>query len=248
MDHLFVVSELSKKIGNIVELKSICELLGLLHDFGKYRHEFQLYIMGEYRGTVNHTSAGARILEYIEVEIRRVHFDEVNQKQKIWNLYKEILQYPILSHHGLYDIIDKDYNYRTKIRLDYNSNSEEVKRDLEFFNFLNAEYLGKNNKSIYDLYCEGFTEFEKIYLKLKDMARKFTEKIDMKKALYFYYGALIRLLLSILKEADIYDSSNYYRTNKDIVYSMDDLSTIWNQMGNLMDDLYAMFEKKTKQN
>ena len=46
-----------------------------------------------------------------------------------------------------------------------------------------------------------------------------------RRALHFYYGALVRLLLSILKEADIYDSSNYYRDEKDKVYSREELST-----------------------
>lgn len=246
MGHLFEVSTISRKIGGKVGLKSSCELIGLLHDFGKYRYEFQLYIKGEYRGRVNHTSAGARLLDYIEENVKKKYGDKVNIKHKIWDLYKEILQYPILSHHGLYDIIDKDYNYRTKIRLSYNNDSDEIRKDLEFFNFINSEYLGANNKSIEDLYYEGLVEFENIYIRLIDMSSKHIKKTDKKKALYFYYGAIIRLLLAILKEADIYDSSNYYRTNKDVVYSEDDLKIIWDQMSDSVENLYASFDDKEK--
>ncbi len=249
MDHLFEVSRISKNIGSTVRLKSTCELLGILHDFGKYRHEFQIYIKGEYRGMVNHISAGARLLDYIEDKVKNKHRDEVDTKEKVLKLYKEILQYPILSHHGLYDIIDKNCNYHTKIRLNYNNDSTEMEKDLEFFNFLNSEYKRANNTTIYDLYYEGFIEFEQVYIKLKEMARKFNvktdkdkEKIHRKKALYFYYGSLIRLLLSILKEADIYDSSNYYRTDKDRVYSVEDKIIIWGQMSESVESLYAKFE------
>jgi len=251
MDHLFEVSRISKNIGSTVRLKSTCELLGILHDFGKYRHEFQIYIKGEYRGMVNHISAGARLLDYIEDKVKNKHRDEVDTKEKVLKLYKEILQYPILSHHGLYDIIDKNCNYHTKIRLNYNNDSTEMEKDLEFFNFLNSEYKRANNTTIYDLYYEGFIEFEQVYIKLKEMARKFNvktdkdkEKIHRKKALYFYYGSLIRLLLSILKEADIYDSSNYYRTDKDRVYSVEDKIIIWGQMSESVESLYAKFEDK----
>lgn len=244
--HLFEVSAISRNIGGKVGLKNSCELIGLLHDLGKYRHEFQLYIKGEYRGRVNHTSAGARLLDYIEEMVKKKYSDKSNIKHKIWDLYKEILQYPILSHHGLYDIIDKDFNYRTKIRLNYNSDSNELRNDLEFFNFINSEYREKNNKSIEDLYYEGLIEFEDIYKRLRAMASKHSKKIDKKKALYFYYGALIRLLLAILKEADIYDSSNYYRTNKDVIYSEDDLKIIWDQMSESVENLYASFDDKEK--
>jgi len=253
IEHLFYVSKKAKALGVLVKLENSCELIGLLHDFGKYRYVFQLYIKGEYRGNVNHSSLGARMLNHIEHEVKKNNDNANDVNYKLWSLYKEILQYPILSHHGLYDIIDKNSNYRTEIRLAYNNDSSEMEKDLEFCNFLNNEYIKKNDKSIYDLYFEGLIEFEQIYMKLKGMARnikndtdKKKEKIQRNKALHFYYGSLTRLLLSILKEADIYDSSNYYRTDKDRVYSIDDLNTIWNQMSESVEGLYAKFEDNKK--
>lgn len=239
MEHLFEVSRLAKNKGIMVNLESTCELIGLLHDFGKYRHKFQIYIKGEYKGKVNHSSTGARILTYIQSTVEKKHNGKINEN--LWKLYKELLEYPILSHHGLYDIIDDNLDYRTGIRLDYDSN--EIINDLEFLDYLDKEFENENDKSIYDLYYEGFIEFEQTYKKLYNMANKLDERLSKKKALYFYYGALIRLLLSILKDADIYDSSNYYRSSKDIVYSIDDLNLIWNQMGKSIEDLYLGFEK-----
>ncbi len=108
VDHLFDVSKITKRIGSTVDISSLSELIGLLHDFGKYKYEFQLYIRGDYRGTVNHTSAGAVLLDHIESKAKSRAKDEVNISHKVWALYMEILQYPILSHHGLYDIIDNN--------------------------------------------------------------------------------------------------------------------------------------------
>ncbi len=236
-----------------MKLQRTCELIGLLHDFGKYKHEFQLYIKGEYRGTINHSTAGAKVLDYVEEKVKVRYCCEVDINHKTWNIYKELLQYPILAHHGLYDIIDRNANYRTRIRLEDNNDSDEIEGTLDFFKFLNEEYIKKNDIDIYDIYYEGFIEFENIYIKLKDMARKFSkeidkksEKIHKKKALHFYYGSLIRLLLSILKEADIYDSSNYYRADKEKVYSIHDLDEIWDQMTETVEALYDKFEQNKK--
>ena len=252
VDHLFEVSKRAKDIGSLVNLKSLCELVGLLHDLGKNSDLFQLYIKGEYSGKVNHSSAGAKILEYIEEKSRNVYnIDKLlkNEKVKIrvWHLYKEILQYPILAHHGLYDIIDNNFDYHTEIRLEYDQNGEYdfQGKGLNFFIFLNKEYKVISGKSIYDLYYEGFIEFIKIYKKLKKMASRLDDKLCKKKALNFYYGALVRLLLSILKDADIYDSSNYYRKNKDKVYSKDELNVIWKQMQDAVEDLYDRFNNKS---
>lgn len=247
VDHLFNVSNIAKEIGSRVGVSSISELIGILHDLGKFKKNFQLYIKGEYKGIVNHTSAGAGLLEHIETIAKSRSGAEVNISDRVWGIYKEVLQYPILSHHGLYDIIDKDSNYRTKTRLEYNNS--EMEKSLKFFNFLNSEYIKINSKSIYDLYFEGLIEFVNIYTRLKDMARKFNdeadrtkEKVKRNKSLHFYYGALIRLLLSILKEADIYDSSNYYKEDQDKTYSLAELRVIWSQMSESVENLYAKFE------
>ena len=252
MDHLFEVSRRSRDTGSLVKLKSSCELIGLLHDFGKSSDIFQLYIKDEYKGRVNHSSAGAKILNNIEDKVKNEYYDidslldSKRVKIKVWDLYKEILQYPILAHHGLYDIIDNNFDYRTGIRLDYDKDGEYdfARKGLSFFNFLNKEYERLNNKSVYDLYYEGFIEFIEIDKKLRNMVSRLDSKSHEKKALYFYYGALVRLLLAILKDADIYDSSNYYRKYKDKVYCRNELDMIWGQMEDAIEDLYDGFNNK----
>ena len=248
-DHLFEVSRISKETGSLIRLKSSSELIGLLHDLGKSSDIFQLYIRNKYRGRVNHSFAGAKILDNIEDKVKNEYdVDNLLKSKgiKVWNLYKEILQYPILAHHGLYDIIDNNFDYRTEIRLDYYKDNEYdfTGRILSYFGFLNEEYKKLNGKSVYDLYYEGFIEFIEVYQKLKEMASRLDCKTHKRKALNFYYSALVRLLSSILKDADIYDSSNYYRKHKDKVYSEDELATIWKQMGDDVEDLYNGFNNK----
>lgn len=251
LDHLFEVSRLSKDRGHLIGLKNSCELIGILHDLGKSSDIFQLYIRDEYRGKVNHSSAGAKIIEHIEAKVKEECDIESllkseNIKKTVWSTYKEILQYPILAHHGLYDIIDNNFNYRTGMRLDYDKDIKyDFKgNDLDFFAFLNEEYKKANGKSIYVLYYEGFIEFVKIYKKLRNMSSVLDCNSYKNKSLNFYYGALVRLLLSILKDADIYDSSNYYRKYKDKIYGEDELNLIWQNMCNAVEDLYDGFNNK----
>ncbi len=257
VDHLLKVSNHSKDLGSLIKLENSCQLIGLLHDFGKNSDKFQSYIKGQYTGRVDHSSAGGIILEYIGTKV----YEDYNIKElleiegfkkSVWNLYKEILQYPILAHHGLYDIIDSNFNYRTGLRLDLNMRGEEnfINKNLKFLNLLNQEYINLNNKSIYDLYYQGFKEFGEIYKIIRAVAPSITpessreEKIRRMKSLNFYYGALTRLLLSILKDADIYDSTNHYKEKKDKLYSQEELNNIWDEMGESIESLYEGFNKK----
>ncbi len=254
-DHLIDVSRICREKGDLIGLGSICGLIGLLHDIGKCTYEFQAYLRGETKGRTNHSSAGAQILDtiHIEVELRykiRDFLKAEKLSQSIWKLYKEILQYPILAHHGLYDIIDSDFNYRTGHRLAY-VNHQDYKKNhiLDYYKYINEMYIEINNESVSGLYYKGFIEFIEVREKLIQMVAKLggtdkNNKITQRKALYFYYGALIRLLLSILKDGDIYNSSNYYRDEKDVVYSQDNIKDVWDKIGGAVEKLYEDFNKK----
>jgi CRISPR-associated endonuclease/helicase Cas3 len=255
-DHLMTVSEISGRTGEVIGMGSMSKLIGLLHDLGKCSREFQAYIRGKYKGRVNHSSAGAIILDQVAKKVWADYdIDNFLKSRRIrpdiWHLYREIMQYPILAHHGLYDIIDNKFDYHTGIRLAYaGGDREEYTRKMEdYFNSLNTKYEYTTGKSIYHTYHEGFIEFIKIRKKLYQMALNIKDvathnKKTRGKALYFYYGSLVRLLLSILKNADIYDSSNYYREQKDKIYSWDELNLIWERMGESIETLYEGFNKK----
>lgn len=256
LEHLTNVAALSKELGELVGLENSSQLIGLLHDFGKNKMGFQAYIRGEYRGRVNHSSAGAIIIG----DLQKTVFSQYNVKELLednkmkksaWTLYKEILEYPILAHHGLYDIIDGNLEYRTGKRLTITdlSTGEMLDRDKNFLNMLNEHYRKINSTTIYQLYYQGFKEFIPIYEKLLSMAPKIKNKRNLEerrarvKALHFYYGALVRLLLSILKEADIFDSSNYYRNERDKRYYQGELNRIWISLEEIIEGQYDEFRK-----
>ena len=155
IDHLFQVSEIAMETGSRIGMKNMCSLIGFMHDIGKSSKQFQDYIKKEYNGNVNHSSAGAIMLGVIEDKVTREynigHLLKVEGlKERVWQLYKEILQYPILAHHGLYDIIDNNFNYRTGIRLNYSQNygNGVTSEILGFFDFANKEYERVNGKSL----------------------------------------------------------------------------------------------------
>lgn len=254
LEHLTNVAIISKDLGKLVGLENSSQLIALLHDFGKSSMRFQAYIRDEYKGRVNHSSAGAIIIEEIQELVFSLYkveelLEDNNIKKSVWTLYKEILQYPILAHHGLYDIVDMNYEYRTGRRLDSTDLSEEktVERKKKFFNMINEEYQKIMSTTIYQLYYQGFKEFILIYKKILSIAPKIINRRDIgqrrtrAKALHFYYGALVRLLLSILKEADIYDSSNYYRSEGDKIYSQKEVDRIWMSMEEIIEEQYDKF-------
>lgn len=67
------------------------------------------------------------------------------------------------------------------------------------------------SKEIYikDLFCQGFLEYIEIFRKLKKSSREYSENKEYE-ALCFYKSMFIRLLVSILKSADIKDTINAY--------------------------------------
>ena len=261
-EHLIAVSKRTKEIGEEIGLGHICCLVGVLHDIGKQSDLFQKYIRGEHRGKVTHSTAGARVLDYLQEELNQQYkLDEgllkEGIKEKNWplvkTLYQELLQYPILAHHGLYDIINWDFKYQTKLRFD----REECKKgelkdcEKEFLKLLNEDFEKQYKATIVDTYYQGFLEFINLYNKMTKMAQKM-EKFEDKdnkvnsrlKARSFYFGVTVRLLLSILKEGDIYDSANYAKFGKDYLYNQNELNEIWKSLEEKIEVLYKGFEEK----
>lgn len=63
--HLEETSELASGFAGKVGLSSLGELMGLLHDLGKYSDAFQTYIHSSdatLKGKIDHSSAGAQLL------------------------------------------------------------------------------------------------------------------------------------------------------------------------------------------
>lgn len=62
-EHLIQVAELAKAFGTAFDAGEVAYLCGLYHDVGKYSREFQSYIRGALKKRVDHSTAGAQLLQ-----------------------------------------------------------------------------------------------------------------------------------------------------------------------------------------
>ena len=232
--HLLKTGIEARKIGEKVDMGNISFLTGLLHDIGKASLDFQDKIIKNSNKKVDHSSLGGLFV----VKIYKLVFDEIldSKYQSILDLksvlekdkltildlsdYINTLIYTIMSHHGQYDMVrkneDMEYVLTSLDRLKKIEKAsyrfgETSKGSLGIDDFYEEVDKFFESKGIYvkDLFCQGFLEYFEIIKKLKDSAKEYSEKKESE-ALYFYKSLLIRLLVSILKSADIKDTINAY--------------------------------------
>lgn len=232
--HLLKTGLEAKKIGKKVDMGNITFLTGLLHDIGKASLDFQDKITKNSNKKVDHSSLGGLFV----VKIYKSVFDEIwdSKDQSILDLrsvlekdkltvldlsdYINILIYTIMSHHGQYDMVRKNEDMAyvltsldriKKIEKSPYRFGETSKGSLGIDDFYEEVDKFFESKGIYvkDLFCQGFLEYFEVIKKLKDSAKEYSEKKESE-ALYFYKSLLIRLLVSILKSADIKDTINAY--------------------------------------
>ncbi len=98
-------------------LCSVGRLVGLLHDAGKLRKKFDDYITGRInltRGSIDHSYAGAKYLESLS------NGEQTTKTAAIG------MAHTIVSHHGLHDWIDDDYNDYFHKRIEKTDGYEEI--------------------------------------------------------------------------------------------------------------------------
>ena len=106
LEHLEGVASLAKTNTSKLGVNLIGELTGLLHDFGKYSHEFQTYIQSatgflnpdedeefvdakELKGKIDHSTAGAQLV-----------WREFSKKGRLGEIIGQILSLCLVSHHS----------------------------------------------------------------------------------------------------------------------------------------------------
>ena len=111
LNHLLGVSEKTKLSAEKMGLQAHGELIGLLHDLGKYSQEFQKYIksavglidpdeddfveVDSRRGKIDHSTAGAKLV-----------WEKLSKKGQLGRIAGQVLSLCIASHHsGLIDCI-----------------------------------------------------------------------------------------------------------------------------------------------
>lgn len=203
-EHLEGVALISKRNAEKIGLGKAGELIGLLHDLGKYSDTFQSYL-GSAFGLINQDED-----EYVDSLGLKGKIDHSTAgSQHIWNYAKgrkvqeqiapQLLALCLASHHsGLIDCLTIDGENNFERRMDKSDNKtylEEVLLKAE------PEILGKIKKIMDNPECFGGVLQE---LKKIAQVNKKSETI-----IRFQAGIMIRMLYSCLIDADRLDTSNF---------------------------------------
>ena len=206
--HLIETAEIAKLLAAKLDLDQAGELLGLMHDFGKYSRKFQKYIHDETGlfnpdlddeestpngSKVDHSTAGA---QWVYRELRKF-----GAAQGIGELFGQMLGLCIASHHGegLIDCLDGEGNPKWIER--FNKTDElthlaECERNADEVIQQKAKELAGEN-----LICSL----------LKTVKPILSDPVSNDKIKEFYLGCLIRFLFSCLIDADRINSSDFER-------------------------------------
>lgn len=243
-EHLLNCGNIAFEIGKIIKLGSFMRIIAYLHDLGKADSRFQQYVRGEERKQVNHSSAGAKYFTDIFES-----FGETNGwTYKSWfRCLIEVGQYAILAHHGLFDVITYDSSYRVKQRLEYDVlGSYNYNKDVvSFAESFNMHLISSGLLSFEELVAMAAKEFESVFLTIVELAKAVPDphlyKVNARDSYPFYLSCLTRLILSILKEADIYDSSSCFLSQPLFRCDSESLESFWSEKFRNIEELYSTY-------
>ena len=197
VEHSRHAAEYASKSLTPIGMKTTAYLAALLHDFGKFKQEYDHYLEEAragtaVRGSVNHTFAGVRFVLEQWHHGNGIGYDEVTA---------ELLAYAIGAHHGLFDCID--------VRQNSGFQHRQVKEGIGY-----AE-----SRSDYLEQCAGLEELNSLFRAsvrettalLNQMAslsqQQDDEEADRETA--FYVSLLQRMLLSAVIEGDRRDTAEF---------------------------------------
>lgn len=204
------VASLSKSFANKIGLANHGELMGLLHDFGKYSQEFQSYLKSAVallnpdedeefvdakglKGKVDHSSAGAQLV-----------WRELSKQGQFGQIVGQILALCIASHHsGLIDCLTSAPNHSVEDAFSKRMGKLDSRTHL-------SEALDKADESILSRYRELAGQpdtTECLRNVIADMARRDKEVGEV--VIRHKVGLLVRFLFSCLIDADRIDSADF---------------------------------------
>jgi CRISPR-associated endonuclease/helicase Cas3 len=208
--HLLEVSVISKSLATKIGLPEQGELIGLLHDLGKYSKEFQDYLKSatgligqdedDYvdakgmRGKVDHSTAGAQLI-----------WQELANQGRFGPIVGQMLALCIASHHsGLIDCLSSDTSSFGADRF-----TKRITKKDEFTHF--QETKEKMDMSIEARFRELVNKPEFIDSVIKTL-QKITEIEKLRgdeQIVRFKVGMLVRFLFSCLIDADRINSADF---------------------------------------
>lgn len=235
IDHLINTAENCRNYGEKIGLGNLMYIIGLLHDIGKADPKWQEMItMNQKNKKIPHSTAGSVMIAKLISNNPFVNEIKKNKdKQKdLETLFRlaGILAYVISAHHGLYDIIEENGKNVFLNRVKDFSADLSLEKNIEDF-----------QKVLFDkVFIKEEIDVENIVIKSIKEFLEINKKIEMEDntASSFYNYLYVRLFLSILKNADIYDTINAYN---DVVEVRSE-----NKIKRLKQKYYVEIEKKYK--
>ncbi len=206
--HLTETAEIAKLLADKLDLEQAGELLGLMHDFGKYSRKFQKYIHDETGlfnpdlddeestpngSKVDHSTAGA---QWVYRELRKF-----GAAQGIGELFGQMLGLCIASHHGegLIDCLDGEGNPKWIERF---NKTDELTHLAECERNANEAVQQKAKELAGENLIRSLLNAVKPILSDQATNNKIKE---------IYLGCLTRFLFSCLIDADRINSSDFER-------------------------------------
>jgi CRISPR-associated endonuclease/helicase Cas3 len=207
--HLQEVAEIAKTLAAKINVPEAGELIGLLHDFGKYSADFQNYIQsgtglidqdsedfvnaGALKGKIDHSTAGA---QWVCQALGKYG------KNGEGKLCGQILALCIASHHsGLIDCLTPDGINGFKRRIDKEdakSNLVECKQNADIHILEQAQQLADKPLLI------AMLSQLKLLMQAEQHGQAISETIQ-----HFYIGFWTRFLFSCLIDADRINSADF---------------------------------------
>jgi CRISPR-associated endonuclease/helicase Cas3 len=210
--HLLGVGSLARSHAEKIGLQAQGELLGILHDLGKYSDSFQFYIKSAVgllnqdededfvdaaglKGKVDHSSAGAQLV-----------WREVSRHGQLGQIVGQILALCIASHHsGLIDCLTSDSGSLGEDAFSKRMNKVDKRTHLE-------EALAKADESILaharELIAHPAT-LDAMQAAISKIIREAPGKTDQSIVAQQQIGLLVRFLFSCLIDADRIDTADF---------------------------------------
>ena len=207
-NHLLGVAKLSEEAATKAEMPEAGELIGLLHDLGKYSQQFQQYIGSatgcinpdedDYvdtkglKGKIDHSTAGAQAI-----------WNELSKQGQAQSITAQILALCIASHHsGLIDCLELNSKTPVWDKFSHRMRKSEDHAHLD-------EVLSKMDVAIRQRFrqlIESPVLHQCVINKLTDIGKQ--NKGGALTAI-FKQGLLVRLLFSCLIDADRVDTADF---------------------------------------
>ncbi|MGX9844499.1 CRISPR-associated helicase/endonuclease Cas3 [Streptococcus iniae] len=207
-EHSINVAQMARESASSIGQGDVLFLIGLYHDLGKADKLFQDNLLKNPNMHVDHSYAGAK---YLALMIQRTLLENAVSSDSI-SLFNEIVGYVITAHHGMYDIYFEDGTDTPK-KFHFNKfyKRREEPEQVEKYHFVEdvvsfakvlEGYLQENG------YKDLSNLIQKAYNNYQDAWGNLAPRDDSEVA--FYSGCMVRLYLSLLKNADILDTINAY--------------------------------------